>query len=335
MILIVIIVIALGAGVALTCRGNTNLHDFDTRATLPVRGLAALLIVLYHVSLNVPESRFLNLFSGTGALLVSIFFFISGYGLMVSYVNKGRDYLNGFLGHRFSKLLPPFLIAAIGYEIYQSTHPDHSTIASITAIAHGGTILPDSWFVITILIYYLLFYLVARLLRTPVKIVIGLWLTSAAYIALLYFLGWEQYWYITVCVFNFGTTYALLEDKIKDFFAAHRGALPCVAVLTSILIVACYMISVTMPIFYLLPLIIVFAIYAMGTLQSRVLAFLGTISYEIYIMQCIWRHKLFATADIHWSVYLLATLAMTIFTAWLLHRVCKAHIIPTHGKEKE
>ena len=80
MILIVIIVIALGAGVALTCRGNTNLHDFDTRATLPVRGLAALLIVLYHVSLNVPESRFLNLFSGTGALLVSIFLFISGYG---------------------------------------------------------------------------------------------------------------------------------------------------------------------------------------------------------------------------------------------------------------
>ena len=215
MILIAIIVIALAVGVVISSRDKNQLHDFDNRATLPVRGFAAIMIVFYHVSLNVPESQFLNLFNGTGPLMVSIFFFMSGYGLMLSYINKGEHYLHGFLGHRFARLLPPFLIAAIGYEIYKSTFPNHSTLDSLMSIVHGGTVLPDSWFIITIIVYYLLFYVVARLLRNPVRIVIGLWMTSFAYIALLYYLGWGSYWYNTVCVFNFGTTYVLLENKIK------------------------------------------------------------------------------------------------------------------------
>ncbi len=334
MILIAIIVIALAVGVVISSRGKNQLHDFDNRATLPVRGLAAIMIVFYHVSLNVPESQFLNLFNSTGPLMVSIFFFMSGYGLMLSYINKGEHYLHGFLGRRFARLLPPFLIAAIGYEIYKSTFPKHSTLDSLMSIVHGGTVLPDSWFIITIIVYYLLFYVVARLLRNPVRIVIGLWMTSFAYIALLYYLGWGSYWYNTVCVFNLGTTYVLLENKIKDYLNAHQASLPCASVSTAVLIVVCILTSFIKPIIYLLPLLIVFAIYAMGTWQSRVLAFLGTISYEIYIMQCIWRHTLYVTADIHWSVYLLSTLAITIITAWLLHIVCKLYKKPGHEKKK-
>lgn len=334
MILIAIIVIALAVGVVISSRGKNQLHDFDNRATLPVRGIAAIMIVFYHVSLNVPESQFLNLFNGTGPLMVSIFFFMSGYGLMLSYINKGEHYLHGFLGHRFARLLPPFLIAAIGYEIYKSTFPNHSTLDSLMSIAHGGTVLPDSWFIITIIVYYLLFYVVARLLRNSVRIVIGLWMTSFAYIALLYYLGWGSYWYNTVCVFNFGTTYVLLENKIKNYLNAHHALLPCAAVSTAVLIVMFSLTSYIKPIFYLMPLIVIFAIYAMGTCQSRALAFLGTISYEIYIMQCIWRHTLFVTSYIHWSVYLLSTLAMTIITAWLLHIVCKLYKKPGHEKKK-
>jgi len=279
--------------------------------------------VFHHVSLNVPEVPVLNQFLIMGPLAVSFFFFLSGYGLMVSYSKKGEGYLKGFLRNRFTKVLPQFLIAALGYEIYQSMQEGHSTLASFAAIAHGGTVLPDSWFVITIIVYYLFFYAVARMVRSEVGIVAGLWLTSAIYIVLLYMLGWGGYWYNTVCVFNVGTTYALLENRIKDRIEVHSAVLTWSTVVIALLIIGCNLFSIMLPVCYLLPLLLVLAVYAMGTYKSRILVFLGTISYEIYIMQCIWRHTMYVTASLHWSIYLVSTLAMTIVTAWLLHRFCR------------
>ena len=325
MALIISTTLIITSAIVLTWRGGA-LHDFDKQRTLPLRGIAAIMIVLYHVAHNVPEVPVLNQAMTFGDMGVCLFFFLSGYGLMVSYQKNGDNYLRGFLGHRFGKLLPPFLIAAIGYEIYQSTHAGHSTIASLTAIAHGGTVLPDSWFVITILVYYLLFYACARMLRTPRAIVLGLWLASAAYIAALYGLGWGSYWYKTVCAFNIGTTYALLEGKVKEYIVSNPSALTWASIAIAAAIVTLGMTLVKLPIFYLLPLLVVAAVYAMGMWRSKVLTFLGAISYEIYIMQCIWRHTLYPTANIHWSVYLIATLAITILTAWLLHLVCKKFI---------
>lgn len=325
MALILTITMIIAAAIVITWRGGA-LHDFDKQRTLPLRGIAAIMIVIYHVAHNVPEVPVLNQALMWGDTAVCLFFFLSGYGLMMSYQKNGDNYLRGFLDHRFGKLLPPFLIAAIGYEIYQSTHAGHSTIDSLTAIAHGGTVLPDSWFVITIISYYLLFYACARMLRTPRAVVIGLWMASVVYIAALYGLGWESYWYKTVFTFNIGTTYALLEGKVKEIIAAHPSVLTWGSIALALTIVALGLTSVKLPISYLLPLLVVAAVYAMGMWRSRVLAFLGTISYEIYIMQCIWRHTLYPTADIHWSVYLIATLAITILTAWLLHLVCKKFI---------
>lgn len=324
MILTVIIALALVAGVIVSwSNGDGVIKDFNARRTLPLRGIAALMVVVYHVSCNVREVTALNQFLSFGDLSVCLFFFLSGYGLMISYLNKGENYINGFVRHRFARLLPPFLIAAIGYEIYQSFQAGHSTLDSLTAIAHGGTVLPDSWFVITIMIYYLLFYLCARLFRKPMAVVLALWLASAGYIAMCYGLGWGNYWYKTACAINVGFTYALLEGEIKRCITAHRSVLVWASCAIVLAIMGLWAAHVQLPVLYLLPLLVVAAVYAMGMWQNRELDFLGTISYEIYLMQCIWRHKLFVTASIHWSVYLVLTIAITLVTAWLLHLLCK------------
>ena len=323
MILIIILVLALSVGIVLKWRGDVTIHDFDAQRTLPLRAVAALAVVVHHVSLNIPEVPIVNQFLVMGSLAVSFFFFLSGYGLMTSYIKKGEEYLSGFLRHRFARLLPPFLIAAIGYEIYQSIHNGHNTLASFMAIAHGGTILPDSWFVITIIVYYLFFYVVARLSHSKVGIVVGLWLASAIYIVFLYCLGWDIYWYNTVCVFNLGTTYALFESRIREYIKAYPEILTCGSVVIALMILGCHLLSIMLPICYLLPLLVVLAVYVIGVYRSRMLCFLGAISYEIYIMQCIWRHKMYVTASVHWSIYLVATMVITIFTALVLHRVCQ------------
>lgn len=329
MVLIIILVLALSVGIALKWRGDVKIHDFDAQRTLPLRGVAALAVVVHHVALNTPKAPVINQFLVMGTLAVSFFFFLSGYGLMISYIKKGEKYLSGFLRHRYARLLPPFLIAAIGYEIFKSTQEGHSTLSSFTAIAHGGTILPDSWFVLVIIVYYLFFYVVAKLLRSKVGIVVGLWVVSAIYIALIYSFGWDDYWYKTVCTFNLGTTYALIENKIKGFFAVHPISLTYTALVIALMIVGCLLLPVMLPICFLLPVFVVLAVYAMGVYRSRVLVFVGTISYEIYIMQCIWRHTMYVTAHIHWSIYLIATLVMTIATAWMINKLCNKFFYKT------
>lgn len=320
--LLVAITLLLTIAIAFWWRGR-EVHDFNKCRTMPLRGIAALMVVIYHVACNLREVR---LFSQTliwGDIAVAQFFFLSGYGLMISYINKGNKYIDGFIGKRFVKLLPAFLIAVIGYEIYQSTNVNHSTIKSFTSIVHGGTILPDSWFVITILIYYLFFFICAKCFRKNWAVVIALWCATMAYISMCYALGWEKYWYRIVCSINVGFTYALLEGKIKSHIEANRNVLVCGTCAIALAILALWVAGVDTAAILLFPLIVVAAVYALGMWQNRILNFLGAISYEIYIMQCIWRHKLYVTAQIHWSIYLVSTLIVTIITAWMLNALCK------------
>lgn len=304
-------------------------HAFDAASTLPLRGLAAMLVVLYHVACNEREVAFFHHFLMLGDLSVCLFFFISGYGLMVSYINKRESYLEGFLSRRFIKILPAFLIATIGYEIFQSLHSDHSTLESLTAIVHGGTMLPDSWFVITIMIYYLIFYSCARFFHKPSALVISLWVSTVIYITSLVLLGWESYWYKTIVSINIGSTYALLEPHIKHLITKHPRYLVVGASTITLLIIAIgvakqFGLSALMLVHFLMPLLAVACVYATGRWSSRALNRAGTISFEIYIMQCIWRHVLYTTSTIHWSVYLVVTFAITIITAWLLHSLCNS-----------
>ena len=329
MIFITAVILALALGNTFRLRNNSwHLHDFNAERTLPLRGIAAIIIVLCHVARNVPDVPVLNQALPCGSLAVSLFFFLSGYGLMISYINKGDGYLDGFLRRRFVKMLPAYLTAAIGFEIYQLITRPHNPIASIAAIAHGSTILPDSWFIIVIMLYYLLFYVIARLVHNSRNVVIALWVASAFYIITIHSLGWGSYWYKTVCAINIGFTYALVEKRLKEHFANHRSSLLAATWLLAIVSVSSFLSGFTSHSFQLVghmltPLLVVLAVYVMGMCRSRVLNFLGTISYEIYVMQCIWRHKLFVTSSLHWSVYLISTLAVTIFTAWLLNRVFK------------
>lgn len=69
---------------------------------LYLRGLATLMIVLHHLCLSVNGSGILL---HVGHLASSIFFFLSGYGLM-----KKKD-LNGFWKKRLSAVYVPFVVA--------------------------------------------------------------------------------------------------------------------------------------------------------------------------------------------------------------------------------
>ena len=47
---------------------------------------------------------------------MAVFFFLSGYGLMVSLITKGQKYLDGFLKKRLLKIVLPLVLCSIVFE---------------------------------------------------------------------------------------------------------------------------------------------------------------------------------------------------------------------------
>ena len=95
--------------------------QFSKQATVPLRGLLATGIVLHHLSLRLVEaspdcSWIWSQFSFWGAPIVAVFFFLSGYGLMVSLITKGQKYLDGFLKKRLLKIVLPLVLCSIVFE---------------------------------------------------------------------------------------------------------------------------------------------------------------------------------------------------------------------------
>lgn len=89
--------------------------------TLPLRGVLAMGIVIHHISLRVVDAIpggmwIFPQFQFWGAPIVAVFFFLSGYGLMVSLITKGENYLDGFLKKRLLKIVLPLVLCSLGFE---------------------------------------------------------------------------------------------------------------------------------------------------------------------------------------------------------------------------
>lgn len=275
-------------------------------------------------------------FTAWGSWVVSVFFFITGYGLMVSYRRKGRDYLRGFIPHRLGKLLPPFLLAMTAWLLLMKLLRGHDFFTPFLGLAHGDTPLPHSWFVYAILLFYLFFYLVARLMPKPLHIIAALWVLSTLYIIALRALHFGGWWYISVYALNVGFTYAHYESRARAWLERKPWHPVAAAfVMLGLLVLPKVVVMAAMPfapagfafrttvklIGIVLPLFLVLCVYVMGMWQGRILRFLGTISYEIYLVQgcCIialpdWSRP--------WPVSFVTVYAAAILSAWILHKTC-------------
>lgn len=125
--------------------------------TAVLKSIMAILIILHHISLQ--GVAVLTVFHSWGAPLVSIFFFLSGYGLIKSFSVKGNAYLKNFIVHRIIKgVLVPFVVAwGIFRLIYFSNLPSIGEELELL-IYRGIPVLPHSWFVFAIICFYIFFY---------------------------------------------------------------------------------------------------------------------------------------------------------------------------------
>jgi peptidoglycan/LPS O-acetylase OafA/YrhL len=300
-----------------------------------LRGVAALLVVLFHLTLHHAESEYGFKFGVTG---VDLFFIISGY---VIYMTLNRTHhWRDFVVARLSRLYPAYWTAVtltaiwmlIGIRLGKGGLEAHEYVANLTMFQHYFHVRDLDGPYWTLLIEMLFYALMLGLFLTKQLPRLETW----GYALIAFQFGWH-----TIVAQHHNDTYQSLcravplLDHFQLFFAGiifyliqnqgfrvHRVAG----------IVACYTLSV-----HLFPLVgvsriflsqpeyaavvavyfVLFALLLAGKLAwlvNRVTVFLGTISYSLYL-----NHQYLGTGIVdvlnhrfHWPFWWAVLVALTV-----------------------
>lgn len=160
-----------------------------------LRGILALLVLFHHLSLFVPGGFLLPLFREWGKPAVAAFLFLSGMGLMRRY-RSDPDYLHSFLRRRMTKLWIPYAAVAIlsffARPLWTGSRFGVSDL--LNAWRYGDPIVSNGWYVFFLAALYLLFWLTAKTLRRPGRIVAVIGAAVLLWIPACHLLGWGDYW---------------------------------------------------------------------------------------------------------------------------------------------
>lgn len=237
LILLAIIIFA-GAKLAPT---NEFHNDFLSLKTCKgIQGICAISIVLHHLTQNIAYSQgdpgVMQPFVNLGYMMVSVFFFCSGYGLYTSYKNK-KDYMKGFLKKRLPTVLVPLylvntlctiIVLLSGTTYYTDLNPlamgMDSLIFKITTFLGITLMYSDAWFVICIAIFYTAFYVFFKNNKDENKAIRNLGIFVILYAVLGMCLPpvgifWVEgeWWYNSSFIFFIGILAAKNEKRIIAF----------------------------------------------------------------------------------------------------------------------
>ncbi len=203
-----------------------------------IKGAACLGIILHHLVQRVTiYGRYykgpVTAFNYAGILFTGLFFFFSGYGLIKSLETK-PDYLKGFLKRRLPAVLLPFwLVNLIEVLLEIFVYGVHKSPAALLKGLSGLTLLDgNGWFIIEIVVLYLAFYVIFRVVRGRDAALFLLCLFTVGMIVFSFFRGHDptgnnalwfrgEWWFNSTGVFIFGLLYARFQ-KEADVFLNRR-----------------------------------------------------------------------------------------------------------------
>lgn len=300
---------------------NKNISSFSKSKTNTLKAIMSLLIVGHHLS-AAPQ---LSVLSSWGQPIVSVFLFVSGFGLAKQYSLKGQGYLDSFFSKRIWKVFLPCLVASLFFILFVS-NIDVKRIL-IRFISEGNPPLPYSWYVYCIIVLYTFFWLSYR--RIPEKWRIqSLFALTFMYVIFVYaFCKYEKFWFITAFAFPTGVSFEQFETGILNILRYRRRyafVTFCMITFLAILIL-CETTYTDMLFFMFLPVTLVILLsrivdYVSNSVLTRLLA---RISYEIYLVQgiaIVFFKDLVGMDYKSWS-YILMVYAVTIIMAVFLKKV--------------
>lgn len=332
-------------------KGNYLEQPLAIDHVLALRGILAIEIVLGHCYGNLPGTELLYLNDRIGIWPVGIFFFLSGYGLMVS-LHKKQDYLKHFIRKRMISIFLPFFITFFLKTIWEAAIRGSMDILQIGNMQEAAGYIKEllltfwryfysDWFVFEILILYLVWYLTYRYLSEKTAFRILLVLTI-----LLNLLGCKfaigSRWYGSTACFLLGIWLERNEDTVRKYLVGNYlrsllGGSLLFTVFTVLFIISddsLFLSALWINLTCFILCEIVYLLLMKFTLGNPVTNFWGCVSWEIYVVHrlCI---EILAQVEIS-NAFLRMSLLLIMVSgmAYFLHMICGKRINIHFRKEK-
>ena len=264
----------------------------------------------------------------------------------MQYQKKGQSYLNGFL---LKRVLPLYLINIILIIFYSISNlllkDEFSLIAILQSLFFGNTVISKGWYLQTILLWYMIFFIVFKFAKTDRQQIIAMICAFFVYLLVCLALKLESTWYEGVFCLILGIIWAKYFKKINDFLSENRRF-----VLSILTFVVLFLVSFIFGNFNFLPkfmrifaksisacafTILVILLLRILPIDNFITSFLGKISLEIYVF-----HGFFLTfyrsSYVYinsWITYVVLIFVSTILFALLIHPLFSV-ILKIGRKEK-
>lgn len=190
----------------------------------------------------------------------------------------------------------------------------------------GITPLPYSWFIYAIIYQYIVFYIACKIGQNNLSriLIISSILTILSIFG-LYVADFGCYWYKSQPAFILGMIVAVYENKLCEVLGKYTFIVIIVVLIAMSMgtISSCLTFipyNVAQFIFpNLMPLLILFMIYAYGAITNKVIRYLGVISLEIYLVQGFVMTAV-GTFKFSWLAFALLVLLLVIPLSAIVHK---------------
>lgn len=267
-------------------------------ATNAVKGVFAVIILYRHMpeymhfSDSWLDQSFVAIDSYLAQLIVAMFLFYSGYGIMLS-VAKKPNYIDSFFKNRIIKILTHFDIAVLSFILLQlCLGKMYSRGEYLLSWIGWFSVGNSNWFIFDILALYLITWTVL-LFHTYIKRISN---TSIIFMHLLlvaslwgglYILKPGRHWWIdTLLTYPFGMLYAVNKQRIDKFLRNTSSYfLALSALLVTFVVWHYYMWVDQYGICSCIFCMLISVLTMRFQFNNKALQWLGTYAFAIYIMQ--------------------------------------------------
>ena len=314
-----------------------NKEYLSVKSTSGLRGFLALGIIFHHLSPLVKSGEEFSNFSYMGTYIVSIFFFLSAYGLYVQ--NERREnYLDNFLVKRLSKIIVPFFIISLIYIFYRFVNGQLIDLNFfINLFKKGSTIIYNGWFVDIIILMYIFFYISFKLFQNKFLSIVLNTIFIICYICLAIKLGYNFWWYNSALTFAIGLIWAKNQNKIDRVIEKYYFI---VIILVTVLLFVSHKYDVLLKYLHIEDSYsyalaanldnIIFTIYFIIVFLKKInfsnvyLNLIGRISFELYMIHGLvisMLGKIFVSSRVNDVLFTLFVLIVSLIFAWIINKI--------------
>ena len=326
-------------------KDNSYLSEIYLSKNISVclKGFFAIMVLCHHLSQHsgiLSGTLVGSVFQFMGAWAVSMSFFFSGYGLMSSYIIKGRRYVLDFPKKR---ILPFYFICVLLIGIYSLErliigYP-LTTRAIFDSFFFFRTVISNGWYLQTILLFYIAFYIIFILPIKDNAKIFTVFIFALAYILVCNLLKLSLTKYEATFSFLFGMIWCKYKKIIDKTFLKHNFFEFIISFCVFVGIMAVFFLNKNQAVKYSSKM---FSLVAFNTvavfaeiiiltvnqkiIHNNILKKIGEISLEIYVFQGFFIN-LFHSKILYINnayVYIIAVILCTVILSIIINPLFKS-----------